>query len=245
MKLRLDKYLSNMGRGSRNEIKDDIRRGRVLVNGRNAKSGSQQVDTEDTVVHCGERVYYIPYVYLMLNKPEGYVSATQDQVHPTVIDLVPEKYRHYELFPVGRLDVDTTGLLLITNDGDFAHRVVSPVSGVEKVYDAKLSAPIGEEAVRSLYEGVEIFTKQGRRICRAKEVAPHESGACISITEGKFHQVKKMFEAVGVRVLQLRRIRIGGLLLDGALEPGQMRELDNRETESIFQHRENAIEQIL
>lgn len=224
-----------MGRGSRNDIKIDIRRGRVSVNGAPVKSGSIQVDSEsDEVIHMGEVIRYIPHLYLMLNKPEGYVSATEDRVHPTVIDLVPEEYRHYDLFPVGRLDIDTTGLLLITNDGDFAHKVISPVSGIEKLYIADLSGELKEQEKERLSDGVEITTRRGKYICSARDVRCDARRVEIIITEGKFHQVKKMFEAVGVEVLSLARKRIGGLVLDETLAPGELRELTESEILSIF-----------
>lgn len=236
MKLRLDKYLSNMGRGSRNEIKADIRRGKVTVNGVTAKTGSLQVDSEtDRICHKGERVAYQQFLYLMLHKPAGYVSATEDQVHPTVIDLVPEQYRHYDLFPVGRLDLNTTGLLLITNDGEFSHRVTSPVSGIEKLYLARISRELSDEDEAHLLAGVNIETKRGSVICKAKSVIANGRDVEITITEGKFHQVKKMFETVGATVVELARKRIGGLWLDDALSPGETRTLSESEILSIFE----------
>lgn len=235
MKLRLDKFLSNMGRGSRNDIKTDIRRGKVFVNGLPVKSGSLQVDSEvDEVVHLGETIRYVPYLYLMLNKPEGYICATADRVHPTVIDLVPEEYRHYELFPVGRLDIDTTGLLLITNDGDFAHKVMSPLSGIEKLYLANISEELSKESEVQLLQGVEISTPKGKHFCKAQTLVADGSKVEITITEGKFHQVKKMFEAVGAEVLELNRRRIGGLHLDETLGPGEIKNLSSQEMLSIF-----------
>lgn len=225
-----------MGRGSRSDIKEDIRRGKVSVNGVTAKTGSLQVDSEtDRILHGGESVSYRQYVYLMLHKPEGYVSATEDQIHPTVIDLVPEEYRHYDLFPVGRLDLNTTGLLLITNDGEFSHRVASPASGIEKLYRARISEALTDDEAERLLSGVQIETRRGRVLCKAKRVSAVGSDVEIVITEGKFHQVKKMFEAVGTNVVELARMRIGGLWLDDALSPGETRALSEGEILSIFE----------
>lgn len=237
MKLRLDKMLSNMGKGSRNDVKNSIRRGQVSVNGIPARSGSQLIDPEfDQVVFQGEPVRYIPYVYLMLNKPAGYLCATEDRVHPTVVSLVPEAYSHYRVFPVGRLDIDTTGLLILTNDGAFSHSITSPVREVQKVYEALLDRPIGEEETEALIRGVDIDTKKGRVEVRAVSVvAVGKSTFHLTITEGKFHQVKKMFEAVGRTVLALRRIRIGGLALDESLSEGEVRVLTEQECGSIFE----------
>lgn len=224
-----------MGRGSRSEIKADIRRGKVSVNGGTVKSGSVHIDAgKDLVEHLGEVVRYRRFVYLMLNKPAGYVSATNDNLHRTVLDCVPESLKHFSLFPVGRLDIDTTGLLILTNDGDFAHRVISPVSRIDKVYLASLEKPLTEEERTRLLTGVDITTKRGKHHCKAKELTSDEGQVRITIDEGKFHQVKKMFEAAGHRVVSLRRISIGGLDLDETLNPGECKELDETDLTRIF-----------
>lgn len=236
MKIRIDKFLSNMGKGSRREIKTDIRRGRVKVNGCVVASGSISVDTRRDVVEYGEGVVsYIPFVYLMLNKPSGFVSATKDNLHPVVTDLVPEEYAHYDVFPAGRLDMDTTGLLILTNDGDFAHELLSPARQIPKTYHAVLDADLTASERESLLRGVSVETKKGVHFCTARHVEIRESFVSLTVTEGKFHQVKKMFEAVGRRVLKLRRVSIGMLFLDETLNPGEIRELTEDEKTAVRQ----------
>ncbi len=230
--IRIDKYLANMGRGSRSEIKRDIRNGRVCIGDELAFSGFEKVRIGvDSVKHNGELVEYKPHVYLMLNKPAGYISSTEDDFHKTVCELIPEEYVHYAPFPVGRLDIDTTGLLLLTNDGDFAHSITSPAKNIPKRYVADLSAPLSGEAEQRLLDGVEIEAKKKLYRCRAVSVTADcgRTRAELVITEGKFHQVKKMFEAVGVRVKALRRVSIGALELDPNLPEGKSRELTSDE----------------
>jgi 16S rRNA pseudouridine516 synthase len=232
-KMRLDKFLSNMGKGSRSELRNIMKRGIVTVNGKTVKDGSLKVDTtKDSVVFDGMTVTYVPFVYLMLNKPQGVISATEDAKLPVVIDLVPEAYRHYDVFPVGRLDIDTEGLLLLTNDGALAHRLLSPKHHVPKRYYAKLEAPVDETYAKAFEVGI---TLEDGYVCMPArleaEIASNE--VFLTIYEGKFHQVKRMFEALGNKVLYLKRVQMGGLALDEALALGEMRALTAQELEWI------------
>lgn len=230
--VRIDKFLSNMGIGSRSEIKRDIRNGRVMIGESMAFSGFEKVRIGvDEVRHDGVLIEYKPYVYLMMNKPFGYISSTADDHHRTVCELVGDEYAHYEVFPVGRLDIDTTGLLLLTNDGDFAHSITSPSRNIPKRYVADLDEALSEDSERELLDGVLIEAKKKMHRCSAVSVSLDDERrrAEIVITEGKFHQVKKMFEAVGCKVITLKRIGIGGLSLDEALAEGESRELTEEE----------------
>ncbi|MDO4800039.1 MAG: pseudouridine synthase [Bacillota bacterium] len=232
--MRLDKLLSNMGKGTRSEIKTYIRRKAVTVDGEIAVSGSQIVDADHAVVTLlGERVVYRRFVYLMLHKPEGVISATEDQRHTTVIELVGEEYAHYALFPVGRLDIDTTGLLILTNDGELAHNLLAPKKGIPKTYEVTLAAPISPAQIEALEAGV---TLEDGTLCAPARVqvrANKNPQIDLTITEGKFHQVKRMMEAVGNRVTALKRIRMNRLDLDESLEPGAYRELTEAEMASL------------
>lgn len=229
--MRLDKYLADCGAGSRKETRTYIRDGRVTVNGVVAKREAQQVQEEaDHICLDGVELLYRRYLYLMLNKPAGVVSATQDRQYKTVLDLVPPQYRHFDLFPVGRLDIDTTGLLLLTNDGALAHRLTSPRHHADKIYYAEIAGVVGDEDRKQFREG--ILLEDGYR-CKPAELCVLESGAlstvCLTIQEGKFHQVKRMFEAVGKRVLSLKRLAMGGVRIDESLREGEVRLLTEQE----------------
>lgn len=224
--LRLDKYLADMGIGARSEIKTWIRKGRVTLNGEICTKPECKVNTSsDEVLFDEAKVGYVDYCYIMLHKPVGVVSATQDNVSETVLDLITDKQRK-DLFPVGRLDKDTEGLLLITNDGELAHRLLSPKKHVDKVYYAKVAGRVSEEDVRAFEEGVDIgeesITLPAKlRILKTADISEIE----LTIQEGKFHQVKRMFEAVGKEVLYLKRLSMGSLILDPELKPGEYRDL--------------------
>ncbi|MBS7525511.1 rRNA pseudouridine synthase [Fusibacter paucivorans] len=232
-KMRLDKYLSNMGKGSRSELRVIMKRGVVTVNGKTVKDGSIKVDlAKDNVAFEGVSVPYIPYIYLMLNKPQGVISATEDAKLPVVVDLVPEPFRHYEVFPVGRLDIDTEGLLLLTNDGALAHRLLSPKHHVPKQYFAKLAAPVNPEDTGAFEKGITL--EDGYECMPAKLLTTGIADeVLLTIYEGKFHQVKRMFEALGNKVIYLKRMRMGGLQLDESLKLGEMRLLTAEELELI------------
>jgi len=227
--MRLDKLISNSGFGSRKEIKNLLKSGSVTVNNIIAKSPDIKVDPEkDELYINGERLIYRPFIYLMLNKPAGVVSATYDNRDATVLSLVPEHYSHYELFPVGRLDKDTEGLLIITNDGDLAHRLLSPKKHVPKRYFAKINVPVTQSDIAAFNEGVILddgYKTMPAELCILNDPVNIE----VVLHEGKFHQVKRMFEAVGKKVLYLKRISFGDINLDNSLKLSKIRELTEDE----------------
>jgi 16S rRNA pseudouridine516 synthase len=233
--MRIDKLLSNRGYGSRKEVKSLLKTGAVKVNEKTIKDGKQHINTdEDIVTVYGEEVHYKEFIYLMMNKPQGVISATEDNMHETVIDLLEEEDQLYEPFPVGRLDIDTVGLLIITNDGKLSHQLLSPKKHVPKTYFAKIEGEVTEEDIEQFAKGVTLDddyeTKPG-------ELVILESGSTseieLTISEGKFHQVKRMFKAVGKRVTFLQRISMGSLALDETLELGEYRELTEEELEKL------------
>lgn len=240
---RLDKLLSHSGFGTRSEIKQLVKRGSVQVNGKPAKDSGLQVDpAADEITVDGEAVNYREHVYLMLNKPQGVISATEDFRDRTVLDLLDESYRHFELFPVGRLDKDTEGLLLLTNDGKLAHELLSPKKHVPKTYYAKVEGRVSEADQRAFRAGVRLddgyvtMPAELRILSEENPSAGDLSEIELTIMEGKFHQVKRMFEAVGKRVVFLKRLRMGGLTLDESLSAGDYRELTERELQELMSH---------
>lgn len=234
--MRLDKYLAEMGVGTRQEVKKQIRQGKAAVNGTVVKAADTKIDENcDEVTICGRNISYVSYEYYMLNKPAGVVSATEDRRDTTVIDLIKEKKRK-DLFPVGRLDKDTEGLLLITNDGDLAHRLLAPKKHVDKVYYAKIDGMVTEEDVKRFAEGIDIGAEEEEMTRPAKldiMRSAEESEIRLTIHEGKFHQVKRMFLAVGKEVTYLKRERMGTLCLDENLKPGEYRLLTEEEIENV------------
>ena len=234
--MRLDKYLAEMGVGTRQEVKKQIRQGKVTVNGTVVKAADTKIDETCDEVTIGSRnISYVSYEYYMLNKPGGVVSATEDRRDTTVIDLIKDKKRK-DLFPVGRLDKDTEGLLLITNDGDLAHRLLAPKKHVDKVYYAKIDGMVTEEDVKRFAEGIDIGAEEEEMTRPAKldiMKSAEESEIRLTIHEGKFHQVKRMFLAVGKEVTYLKRERMGTLCLDENLKPGEYRLLTEEEIENV------------
>lgn len=234
--MRLDKYLAEMGVGTRQEVKKQIRQGKAAVNGTVVKAADTKIDeTCDEVTISSRNISYVSYEYYMLNKPAGVVSATEDRRDTTVIDLIKEKKRK-DLFPVGRLDKDTEGLLLITNDGDLAHRLLAPKKHVDKVYYAKIDGMVTEEDVKRFAEGIDIGAEEEEMTRPAKldiMKSAEESEIRLTIHEGKFHQVKRMFLAVGKEVTYLKRERMGTLCLDENLKPGEYRLLTEEEIENV------------
>lgn len=227
--MRADKYLSNSGIASRKKIKTLIREGRVTVNGKPLSDCAARIDEDGDCVCVDEkRVVYKKFVYLMLNKPAGYVSAVYDKIHPAVTALVPEEFAHYGVFPVGRLDIDTEGLLLLTNDGALSHRLLSPKNHVDKTYFVRCENPIETSCGDAFSDGV-VLDDGYRTMSADTSLLPDERECLLTIREGKFHQVKRMFEAVGNRVVYLKRIKMGSLCLDESLSPGAVRELRDEE----------------
>jgi 16S rRNA pseudouridine516 synthase len=236
--MRIDKLLANLGFGSRKEVKGILKSGAIKVNDTVVKDAKQHVDpTKETVTLNGEVIEYKEFVYLMMNKPPGVLSATEDHRDETVIDLLEMDDQVYEPFPVGRLDKDTEGLLLITNDGQLAHRLLSPKKHVPKTYFAVIDQEVTEEDVTAFEKGVTLddgyITKPGiLKILKSGIRSDIE----LTITEGKFHQVKRMFEAVGKRVIYLKRLTMGPLLLDETLELGEYRELTDEEVQLLKEY---------
>ena len=230
MKIRLDKYLADMGKGTRSEVKKAISKGLVRVNNEIVKKPETKLDTDsDNVLFDGVFVGYAQYEYYMLNKPAGVISATEDKREKTVIDLITEKKRK-DLFPVGRLDRDTEGLLLISNDGELAHRLLSPSKHVDKVYYAKIDGKVTIEDVEAFQQGVDIGEEKLTRPAKLRILKTGtQSEIELTICEGKFHQVKRMFQAVGKEVVYLKRLQMGTLILDESLKPGEYRELTEQE----------------
>lgn len=232
-KIRLDKYLADMGLGTRTEVKKDIKKGRISVNGEIIKSPEYKIDTQtDAVLADGKEIAYEELVYYMLNKPQGVVSATEDRRDKTVLDLISEK-RRKDLFPVGRLDKDTEGLLLITNDGELAHNLLAPKKHVDKKYFVRLKAPLSEENRKCLEEGVDIGENKLTLPAQVFVLNEERDEAEIIIREGKFHQIKRMFHAVGNEVVFLKRLSMGSLVLDETLLPGAYRLLTLQEIERL------------
>lgn len=224
--MRLDKYLANSGIGTRKEVKLIIKSNRVMVNNKVVNDPKIEIN-DDIVLLDGKKIEYRKYVYLMLNKPQNYISATYDKKYKTVIDLLKGEYRTYDLFPVGRLDIDTEGLLLLTNDGILAHNLLSPKKHIMKTYYVKLIKNIEKEDILTLEKGVDI----GGHITKADtKIEKISDNTCfISISEGKFHQIKKMFEKVSNQVIYLKRIKMNNLELDYNLKLGEFRELSDAE----------------
>ena len=236
--IRLDKYLADMSIGTRQEVKKYIRQGRVKINEDIIKKPEYKIrEDEDEVTFDGAPVAYETFEYYMLNKPAGVISATEDKRDKTVLDLIKEKKRK-DLFPVGHLDKDTEGLLLITNEGALAHRLLSPKKHVDKCYYAEISGGVTEDDVRVFKERINIGTQEEPEWTMPAELKILEKGTVsrirLTIREGKFHQVKRMFLAVGKEVVYLKRERMGALVLDEELAPGEYRKLTDSELKSIL-----------
>ena len=229
--MRLDKFLCDCGLGTRSQIKKDIKSGLVMVNGVSTLKPEQRIDeNEDCICYKGQLCTYEKYIYYMLHKPAGVVSATEDKRESTVLDLLGDDKRE-DLFPVGRLDKDTEGLLLVTNDGTLAHELLSPAKHVEKEYECHLAYPLDDVQKLQLEQGVDIGEKSLTKPAVVKIL--DEKRIMLTITEGKFHQVKRMLHVVGNEVIYLKRIRMGTLTLDEKLPKGNYRRLTEEETESL------------
>lgn len=228
--LRLDKYLADMGMGTRSEVKQFIKKGQVLVNDEVVKKPECKVSTtDDEIICCGQKVGYTEFEYIMLNKPQGVVSATEDKQDKTVLDLITERDRK-DLFPVGRLDKDTEGLLLLTNDGKLAHELLSPKKHVPKTYFVIVDGVVTNEDVELFAKGFQVDKELNAKPARLEIVeAKEKSEVYLTITEGKFHQVKRMFQAVEKPVLYLKRVQMGDLKLDPELKLGAYRPLTEQE----------------
>ncbi|MGF3196106.1 pseudouridine synthase [Facklamia sp. P13055] len=235
--MRLDKLLSHMNFGSRKEVKSLISTGSVRVNGEQIIKANFQVDeNKDLIEVDGQQIIYHKFIYWLLNKPQGVISATEDGHHDTVIDcLHPDDYR-FDLFPVGRLDIDTTGLLLITNNGQMAHQLTSPKKQVYKTYQALIEGNVTKETVAAFKAGLDLgeFISKPAQLCIDEvDFEKSLSKIRVSISEGKFHQVKRMFQACQMEVLQLHRLSMGPLQLEDDLALGDYRQLTQAEIEAL------------
>lgn len=231
--MRLDRYLHLSGLGSRKEVKSFIKQKRVMVNDQLVLSSKLHINEQDTIKFNGKTVRYQPFVYYMLNKPAGCLSASRDPFELTVIDLIDDY--HDNLFPVGRLDKDTTGLILISNNGKLAHALLSPRHHVKKIYEAYISGKITHEDIKAFREGIKL--KDFKTLPGDIEVLEEfedKSYVRITIMEGKYHQIKRMISSRGKQVLQLKRISMGPLILDDALKEGDYRSLSQEEIDSLL-----------
>ena len=232
---RLDKIIASQGKYSRSEVKKLVKAGRVTLDGTVVKSSDVKADEGADIRLDGVSLNYKKHIYIMLNKPQGVISATEDRTQKTVLDLVPKELFRNGLFPAGRLDGDTTGFVLITDDGDFAHRILSPKNHIMKTYQATLRDPLSEEDIVRFREGL---TLGDGTECLEAHVRVIESGektvAEIKICEGKYHQVKRMFASIGNKVVALRRVKMGELELDAALPEGKCREITAEEFELLL-----------
>lgn len=226
---RLDKLVSSAGSVSRTDAKQLIKRGRVTVDGKTIKDCGYKTQETSVITIDGEQVTYKKFVYYMLNKPKGVLSASNDKTRETVVDIIAAEVKRNGLFPVGRLDKDTTGFLIVTDDGDFGHKVISPKSMVEKEYYALVDKPVSDSDIKTLEQGV---TLADSTVCRPAKVSVLSNDRCtvsITITEGKYHEIKRMLGVVGAGVIELHRHRIGAVVLDNQLGFGEYRELTHEE----------------
>ena len=231
-KMRLDKYLAESGQGTRSEVKQLVKKGHVSVNGVTARDSGMKVDSDkDAVKVNGRSVIYEKFRYFMLNKPQGCVSATRDGLSATVLDLLEGEITR-DLFPVGRLDKDTEGFLLITNDGQLGHELLSPRKHVDKKYVAHVSKPLTTEQLIAFAEGVDIGDEKPTMPAKIRPL-DEENVYEVVLQEGRYHQVKRMFEAFGSKVTYLKRVSMGPVTLDESLEPGQYRKLTAEEVEAL------------
>jgi len=237
--MRLDKFLVACAFGSRTEVKSFLKAGRVTVNGKKEKSAKLQIN-EDTDEICfdGQKLEYEEFVYYMMNKPQGVISATEDPKHKTVLDLLDDLARSKEVFPVGRLDIDTHGLLLLTNDGKLAHALLSPKRHVDKTYLAQINGVMTDEDVETFAEGIPLkdFTCQPAKLELVFiDGEKNQSLVRVTIAEGKFHQVKRMVAYCGKEVMDLQRLTMGTLILDEGLKRGEWRRLTKEELEGLLE----------
>ena len=235
---RIDKILSNLGHGTRKEVKAILKKGKVEVDGVIISDNAMKIDPDKAIIKVsGEEINYRKYIYLIMNKPAGVVSATVDKHDETVIDLIDDAYRAFDPFPIGRLDRDTVGLILITNDGELNHKLIAPKNHVDKVYYAEINKFVDQSDVSVFKKGVVIDDGYKCMPAQLKILNADENGAEVMVTiqEGKFHQVKRMFESVEKKVVFLRRVSFGPLKLDENLAEGQCRELSEEEINLLKQ----------
>ncbi len=237
--MRLDKFLVACAVGSRTEVKNLLKSGRVTVNGKKEKSAKSHINEEtDEICFDGQKLEYEEFVYYMMNKPQGVISATEDPKHKTVLNLLDDYARAKEVFPVGRLDIDTHGLLLLTNDGQLAHALLSPKRHVDKIYLAQVDGIMTDEDIETFAKGIPLkdFTCQPAKLeLVSMDAEKNQSLVRVTIAEGKFHQVKRMVAYCGKEVVDLQRLNMGILTLDENLKPGEWRRLSKEELEGLLE----------
>lgn len=238
--MRIDKFLANQDIGSRSQVKQYIKKGMVSINGTVCKSPEQKIDENtDQISYNGTVIGYQKHHYYMLNKPAGCVSTTNDNLHTTILDLLKGSVSVKNLFPVGRLDIDTEGLLLITDDGELSHNLLSPSKHVAKTYFARIDGLVTEEHIKAFKAGLDIGddkpTKPGTLFIKSANPDTSTSEILLTITEGRYHQVKRSFEVLGMKVTYLKRLSMGSLTLDESLAPGEFRELTDSELQALIQ----------
>ncbi len=234
-KERLDKLIASQGLLSRSDVKNMVRRGEVSVNNMVVKDSSLKVSYEDDIKISGKSLLQTEYTYIMLNKPKGVVSASEDKNDKTVVDILPDELKRKKLFPAGRLDKDTTGFSLITDDGEFAHRILSPTRHVDKTYIAEVSEKIDFEKARKAFSDGIVLSDGTVLLSAVLELLENGEKQVfkVVIKEGKYHQIKRMFASMGTTVVELKRVAIGGLALDSDLAEGEARLLTSSELELI------------
>lgn len=233
--IRLDKYLADCGNSTRSECKTTIKKGSVSVNGKVIKDGSLKINPDcDCVYVNGRKLSYSKYTYIMLNKPSGVITATKDLNDKTVLELLPAELAKRYIFPVGRLDKDTTGLLILTNNGDFAHKTLSPKKHISKTYIAKVTGKVDDEAINAFKRGIQLNDHH----CKEAEleiISENDEYTLtkVVISEGIFHQIKRMFKAINCTVIELKRIAFGDIILDNQLAEGECRPLNEEELQYV------------
>lgn len=231
---RLDKIIASQGKYSRSEVKKLVKSGRVTVDGEAAKSADMKLEASAAIAIDGRELICKKHIYIMLNKPKGVISATEDRTQKTVLDLVPPELRRRGLFPAGRLDGDTTGFVLITDDGDFAHKILSPKNHIMKTYHATLRDELTDADIEKFKEGLTLGDGTECMEAHVRKLESESNVAEIKICEGKYHQVKRMFASIGNKVLELRRVKMGELELDESLAEGECREITEDEFERLL-----------
>ena len=228
---RIDKIISEQTYYTRKEIKKLISQGRVYVNEEQVKKPENKYDENKIIIKInGQEVEIKKHIYLLLNKSKGYISATEDRTQKTVLDLIPEKYKNRELFPAGRLDKDTTGLMLITDDGEFAHNILSPRKHIKKIYEVTLDIPLTNTMVKGFKEGIKLNDGE----CKSAELEiTGEYTGKVTIIEGRYHQIKRMFGCYGAKVIELNRIGMGNLYLPKELKLGEVKEATEEELQKM------------
>lgn len=233
--MRLDKFLASQNVGTRKEVQKLIKSGQVTIEGEPVKKPEAKVEpAENKIAVNGKEITYMEHIYIVMNKPKGYISASDDKKAETVVDLVPDKWKRKNLFPAGRLDKDTTGLMIITDDGDFAHRMLSPKKHVDKRYLAELDGDVTESMVQAFKNGIEFYDGT---LCLSATLIPDKKTknvAQVIISEGKYHQVKKMFLTQGLTVQNLKRLQIGSFILPEELAEGHCRLMSEVEIRAVF-----------